>query len=383
MQIYKIFLKLCFKNTGSSLFYFIAFVSLSLIMANTSTTSEITSFTPSQIDVAVVDYDQSNLSQSIYSYLEDTQSMHDITFENEDWRDDLFYRNINYILIINRGFQENFTNDANDIYLTSYTNPSSNTAFIVENQVNTILTNISYYIESGYTYEDAISNAINTSSITASTSLLQSDVTIQSPGPMTYFFNYVPYMMICIVINTIGPMLFVWNKHDIKSRIFISSVSFSKRNLALTGAMLTYAGFLYFAFLTISAVIFTDDFFTIRGLYFSLNAFIYLLVCLSICYLVVQLSHKPSALTMWSNGIGLSTSFLCGLFVPRELLPDAVVHFSKCLPTAWYINITEELAYFQGSLSSFAYKSIFVQLLFALAIYIIALVVIKNKQQHQ
>ena len=104
-------------------------------------------------------------------------------------------------------------------------------------------------------------------------------------------------------------------------------------------------------------------------------------VCIAITFLVAQLSKRVSALSMWSNVIGLSTSFLCGVFVTRQLLPDKVVAFSKCLPTYWYINVTEELKYFSGTLSREAWISMGVQLLFAAAIFAVSLVIIKNRQQ--
>ena len=148
--------------------------------------------------------------------------------------------------------------------------------------------------------------------------------------------------------------------------------------------MLTFAFIVIIIFTAVCVVMYKDDFFTKATLYFGLNALCYMLVSISVTYLIAQLSKKLSALSIWSNIIGLSTSFLCGVFVSRELLPDKVVALSKCLPTYWYINVTEELKYYNdSSLSRNSWISMGIQLLFAAAIMIISLVVIKSRQSKQ
>ena len=104
-------------------------------------------------------------------------------------------------------------------------------------------------------------------------------------------------------------------------------------------------------------------------------------MAVAITFMVAQLCKKSEMLNMWSNILGLGMSFLSGIFVQRSLLPDGVVKLSKCLPTYYYINVTEELRYFNGSLSKNVWQSMIIQLLFAIAIFGIALVIIKAKEK--
>ena len=55
--------------------------------------------------------------------------------------------------------------------------------------------------------------------------------------------------------------------------------------------------------------------------------------------------------------------------------------FSKCLPAYYYISVTEELAAYNGTLTATAWQSMLIQLLFALAIFGIAMVVVKVKER--
>lgn len=382
MQVFKTFLKICVRNLPSSIGYVIAFLALSLLLSSTSSeNSDMTKFMEQKVDVAIVDLDQSQLSQSLYDYVDSTQNIKEINMEDESWRDELFYHNVNYILVINKGFQDSFANGTYQDLITAYENPDSNSSFIVETEVTTYLTNMKYYLTAGYSNAEAADKATTAAGISATTKVEVSDQEVEKPTALSYFFSYMPYMMICIMINTLGPMLFIWNRPEIKARTSISGLSMTKRNLALVGAMAAFAGLLFGIFMAVAAIFFKGDFFSPRGFYYSINTFAYLLVCIAITYLIAQLSKKLTALSMWSNAIGLSTSFLCGVFVMRDLLPASVVTFSQVLPTYWYINITEELKYFDGSLSNLFYQSLGVQLLFALAIYGVALVIIRLRQQ--
>lgn len=382
MQVFKTFLQICIKNLPSSIGYVVAFLALSLILANTSSTnSDMARFMAQKVDVAVVDEDGSDLSKALYDYVDGSQNMKKVDMSNENWRDELFYHNVQYILVLHKGFGSALEQGKAEGAITAYTNPDSNSSFIVRTEVNTYLSSVTYYLKAGYSVGDASEKAAKAAAITADTKVEVSGKAVEKPTALSYFFSYVPYMLICIMINTLGPMLLIWNRSEIKARTGVSALSLGKRNLAIIGAMAAFAGLIFLLFVVVSIGFFGNELFTQRGLYYSINALVYVLVCLSITYLVAQLSKKQAALSMWSNAIGLSTSFLCGVFVMRDLLPAGVVSFSKCLPTYWYINITEELKYFDGSLSSLYFKSIGVQLLFALAIYAVALVIIKSKQQ--
>lgn len=381
MQVYKTFLKISLKSIFSAFAYIIAFLTLSMLITQTGNKSDISSFVSEKMEVAVVDNDHTSTSKALYQYVAKKHHIKTVNMKDETWRDELFYRNVDYIVIIEKGFEENYNSSNSSEYMKSYTNPDSNTSFIIRSELETFLQNLNYYKTAGFSEKESIEKAQTVANIHVTTDFKKNEKKIEQPTAMSYFFSFAPYVLLCILINTIGPMLMIWNRPEIKTRTEISSLSMSKRNLALIGAVATCAMVVFFIYLATCIGFFKEDFFSLRGFYYSINAFLYLLVCISATYLVAQLSHKLNALSMWSNGLGLSTSFLCGVFVIRDLLPDQVISFSKCLPTYWYINITEELKFFDGSLSKLAFQSAGMQLLFAIAIYAVALIIIKNRQQ--
>ena len=144
-------------------------------------------------------------------------------------------------------------------------------------------------------------------------------------------------MILCLLINTLGSTLIIWNKPELKARTAVSGTSFAARNAGIVFGMLTFASIVILIFTAVCVVMYKDDFFTKATLYFGLNALCYMLVSISVTFLIAQLSKKLSALSIWSNIIGLSTSWI----------------------------------------------SMGIQLLFAAAIMVISLVVIKSRQSKQ
>ncbi len=381
MQVFKTFFKISLRFLPSTIIYVIIFGVLSMILPNTVQNSSSQTFTATRLKIAVIDNDNSTLSKGLYDYLDETHTIVDIGADEEKWRDELFFRNVLYILVINEGMEENIESEKYENLITAYEDPASNSSYIVESQVNTYLNTIKGYIVTGMTTVDAVNETAHTVALSADVNYLNEENTQPKPTPGSFYFTYIPYIMLCMLINSLGPMLVIWNRPEIKSRTAISSLSLTKRTSALMGAAGTYSIFLFGILIAFAAIMYKGEIFNERGGLYLLNAFAYLLVSVSLTFLVSQLTRHINMLNIFSNVLGLSSAFLCGVFINRSLLPDKVIAFSKCMPTYWYINVTEELKYFDGSLSSNAVVSIGIQLLFAVAFLAISLALIKIKEQ--
>ncbi len=382
MQVFKTFFKISLRFLPSVIIYIVIFGILSMVLPNTVQNSNEKTFTAAKLKIAVIDNDNSTISQGLCEYLDEIHTIVDIGTDDETWRDELFFHNVIYILVINDGLEENIESGIYENLITAYEDPASNSSYIVASQVNTYLNTVKGYMLADMSADDSVKEASKTVAKETEVSYLNEDnVQTQSLSGVFYYFNYIPYIMLCMLINSLGPMLVIWNRPEIKSRTAISSLSLTQRTSALFGAAATFAIFVFTLLIAFGAVTYSNDFFCRKGALYLLNAFVYLIVTISITFLVSQLTRHVNMLNMFSNAIGLSSSFLCGIFVQRSLLPDKVIAFSKCLPTYWYINVTEELKNFDGSLSNNAIISIGVQLLFAAAIFAISLAIIKIKEQ--
>lgn len=374
MQIYKTFMKISLRNIGMCIMYLVMLTVFSSMMAKSES-----SFNETKIKVAVIDNDNSELSKTLYNYVNKNHSIRDIG-EKAEWSDYIFYHEVEYILVVNEGFEENMLSGGTDNFLTSYQAPDSNSSYIVESQINTFVNNVKLYMDSGYDLETACEKAALTGDVSSDVTL-SNDKQNNNFSAMHFFFNFIPYIMLVIFIQCIGILIVIFNKPDLKERTIISCLSFTRRNVEFILSIITYMLGVYVVFMGMASALHKDELFCKKGLYYSINVLIYMFVCISITFLISQFTEKVSVLSVWSNIIGLSTSFLCGVFVPREVLPTKVINISKCIPTYWYINVTEEIKKVKGPLTSDAWHSMFVQILFAIAIMSVSLAIMRVRQQ--
>ena len=106
MQIYKTFLKMLIRNLPSGLLYLGIFVGIAIVVTNNGQNKDIASFTSSKLNVAIIDDDNSELSKSLVDYISSCHNIVSINDNKEKWADDLFYRTVDYILVINKGFED-------------------------------------------------------------------------------------------------------------------------------------------------------------------------------------------------------------------------------------------------------------------------------------
>lgn len=380
MQIYKTFVKIALRCISYGFIYIGIFLGVSINISYSQNKDSAFSFEASKIDIALIDRDNSSLSKELYSYLNEKHKIKSMDDDKDNWMDEIFAHTVEYVVVIEEGFETQMLNGNSQNTLTSYSAPDSRSAYLVASQLESWMQNLSACLEAGYGLDAASAKALEISNMSADVSYLEDENTGKITS-LSVFFHFIPYILLCVLINSLGPVLIIWNRPEIKARTAVSGVSSRARSWAIIGSVATYSLIVMGIITGASAIFYKKDFFSESTLYHLLNSVCFLFVSIATTFLVAQLSRKVTTLSIWSNLLGLSTSFLCGVFVSRSILPDNVVAFSKCLPTYWYINIADELNSFNGSISPLAKQSMIIQLLFAAAIMAVAFVIIRVRRQ--
>jgi ABC-2 type transport system permease protein len=132
----------------------------------------------------------------------------------------------------------------------------------------------------------------------------------------------------------------------------------------------------------IGFILYGGQLFSLNGVLWGLNLFIFSLVSLAISFLIGSLIKTKSSIPAIANTIGLGFSFLCGAFVPQNLLGDGVLTVAKFIPTYWYIRANNLI----GTLNTLSGEQLgpilicyIIQVGFFVAIIAISLVI--NKQR--
>jgi len=375
MQVFKAFFKTVKRQSASLSIYFIIFLVLTVLLSSNGKSQQETTYKPTKVKIAVIDRDNTVLSKSLYNYIDKNHTIVTIKDDKETMADELFYQNVEYILIINQGFQDKIKAGNTEDIIESVKVPQSISGAFVDNQINQYLSTLNIYLSSGYSVDDASKLSLDTSAISAQVSLQKTDNNSTVRSSTYYFFTYIPYILICILTVGLGSILITFRKYDLSSRIQCSALSIAKKNIALTLSSLLFSLVCWALFIIMAAIMYNTDFFSLKGLLYVSNSFVFLLIAMSIVYFISYFVESTNILSMISNVLGLGLSFLGGIFVPLEFLSNGVVAFARFLPTYWYVKANQIIDGYTGTSEQISrlLSYIGIEFIFAVTIFAAAL----------
>ena len=385
MQVYKTFFKIAKAKLPSSMVYFIVFLILTIIMSATAIKDNKQKFEASSVKICIIDKDQSTASAALYDYL--TLVHTPVTFDsydNETLQDNLFYENISYVLTIPGGFEQQLLAGENPQVETSK-RADSVSGYFVDQQIDSYIRSLSLSITGGANIAEAVKQTNEAFSSSPEVTLLQFEKKTDNAGEgMYYFFQYLPYVLVMMLLQGLSPVLTAFRQKDLAARINCSALHTHTKNTQIGLGCITYSLGIWMLFSLTSIIFYKPaQIFSENGLLCLLNSLVFTMITTALTLLISSFPLNSNTITMISNVLGLGMSFLCGIFVPQRFLGEAVISASRFLPAYWYIRITNMLAGFSDeALSMDTYRMcISIQLLFFAAIFAIYLAV--NRQQEK
>ena len=104
--------------------------------ANSKKTED--SYETAAVNIAVIKEDDSRLADGLYDYLAEIHNIVSIGDEKKDIQDALYYRYVEYVVIIPQGYQEKFLNDGAKLQTSKL--PQSESSQYIDAQINNYLT---------------------------------------------------------------------------------------------------------------------------------------------------------------------------------------------------------------------------------------------------
>lgn len=336
MQVYKLFFQVLRKQKGQIIMYLVIFLSVTLAAASQGEKTGESTFSPTTYKFAVMDADNSEISRALITYLEQGNEKVHIEDKKEVIQDEIYNRSISCVLRIPSGFFESYLSGSENKKMEVIGVPGTIYKESFEQMITQYMILVRGYIGGGFSVKEALAKAGKADEKTV-------DVNVLETGGKTthsyvyYFFAYVPYILLCLCIVGISPVLVVLHKPQIRERIQCSSYSFAKTNRETILGTLS-AGLLFGILYLVCAVIGARErVFTVQGGLHCLNLLAFLMVALGIVFLIGQVMKKAETVSMVSNVIALGMSFLSGVFVPIEFLGDGIIKVAHFLPAYWYI----------------------------------------------
>lgn len=377
MTVFNTFWKVINKYKGTIILFTVMLVAFGGI--NTTTSNNSLDFANDKPDIIIINNDQNKgLTKNLISYLKENTNVKNIKEEEID--DALFYRQVNYIIYI----PKNYRND-----ILSGINPKidiKTTGDYDSSLAEMILTR---YLKTQEVYSKTTSNEqeliekINTNLKTKSEVSITSTVNTDKTSKVSRYYNFASYSIMYTIIFIICMVLSSFNEKVIKKRTIISSMNYKSHNKLILKASFLYSIIVWLLFMILGIILFPDTVISLRGLIYTINAFIFTFASLTLALLISSLSSNKNIITGIANVVCLGSAFLCGAFIPTTWLPETVIKVSRVFPTYWYVNSNDLLSNLEkinlNSLEPIIINMLVV-LLFSLIFIVLTNIISKKKQ---
>ena len=386
MQVYKAYFKIIKKNIGQLSIYLIIFLLFAIIFGKVSTSPKDTDFESTKVNISIINKDEnSKLISGLRDYLKENANIVDVGTSKEDLQDALFFREAEYIITIPNGFTKEILKGNKDINIEKTVIPNSTSEIYMDNLINRYLNTVKMYTSTIDNISQAklVSNVNKDLSHTTDVKIKTYDNDYSNNASCANYYNFFAYSMFAVLILGISLVMISFNNKDLKRRNLASSLSMKNMNIQMVFANITYAVVVWLVMIIASFIMFKNYMFTINGLLSLLNSFVFTLAALSISILISNLVTSRNALSAVVNVIALGSCFISGVFVPQQYLGDTVLSIAKFNPTYWYVKANDDIAIlvnYSNENMRPIFMSMIIVLGFALAVYAVTLVVIKQKR---
>lgn len=380
MIVSNLYLKLLNKNKIAIIVYIVIFTILTLVMINSNKGVQ-DRFKNVKINIAYIDNDNTEFSNNLKDYISDYAEIKNIEKSNLD--DAFFYRDIEMIIEIPKGFTSSFF-DGNNPKIETKIIPESAKSVTLQRAIDKYLNLTRVYLENDISTNDlheVVKTVLSKEAKVNISAKVKDDYT-----SLQFYYNYLAYVLMALLITVIGSIMISIKPIEIKRRNGLGSISNNKMNMILLLCNFIFGIVLLILFIIISYILYPDIMIKTNGLLFMLNSFIFLLTVISLAYLLVVLFKSGNIIGALATVFSLGSSFLTGIFIPQFLLDDVIIKISKILPSYWYVkandNISTLIKYNSTALKP-VYTSFLMQIIFTIIFIVLALFISKYKQREE
>ena len=380
MTVFKGYMKILKKNIGLVIIYLVIFFSVAMALQAAASKEHLEDFEKARVDIAVADNDQSTLSHALTDYLKTIHNVSEISSDPSVMQEELFYRNVEYIVVIPEDFYENCMVNGESISVTKV--PGSYSAYYVDQQLESCLNTMRTYLKAGFSQKEAATAILDKKR--GEVTMLDTDENSGTSGWL-YYFRYIPYLFLALLCYVMGYVLMAFKKDDIPKRMQASAISARRQSLEGLLAMFVMGGGLWGIGMAGAILMYGKTFLSSENFgYYVLNTLVMMAVALSLSYLIGLFVKNSNMLSGIANILSLGMCFLCGVFVPMNIMDRNVLKVSQFLPVYWYENVNETLgsySHLTGEAAVSVWKGIGLEAMFAVVFVCMILAVTRYQRQ--
>ena len=375
MQVFRKFFKVALAVKSRLIVAVCIGVFMIVFLNGQSDTSKTTKFESTNLNIAVIDEDDSEISKGIVGYLKSIHNVDETKHKEDLYKDRLFYQDIVSKVVINKGSGESIIN-GKDADITNLYNESTPLGLFVNNQINEYLSIVQKKINEGKDIKVALDEAKEAMDSTNFVSIKEEQKDAEG---FAISFNFLPYVVMVTLFSSVLYAMLAFNEKEVKNRTLVSSITPIQRGLGLVMGCICLSTIIYAVLLIVSVYFGREQIPSTRALILEvINLFIYTIVCNMVIFLVTVCSGKLNdSVMVIANGVSLTFAFLGGSFVPAQYLSESVKRVGRFTPNYWYSTAIDKIVD-EASISNIA-SAYFMQIAIGLAILGISLAVLKVK----
>ena len=366
MQVFKTFMKILKTRLTSAILYLVIFMVIAVIMADTAKDNN--DYEDYKMSISVIDRDNSAESKRLQDFIFSGNKKVELADDEDEVIDAVYYQRANYVLYINKGFGDKINAGDFDGLFENFKMPSSYGGQLFESRLDNYLSSVKAYMTAGESTENAMELAKTAVSqqVKAELKNFNNKGGTGMPAIFGYYFQYLAYVMLSMLIVTLCPVILTLNRKGVRERTMCSSLTSANysRQTALGASI-------------------WGKTLSVKFWLACLNSFVYIIAAAGIAMIIAQFDLSDNGITAISNIIGLGMSFLCGVFVPQELLTGGVLAVGRLFPAYWYTKANNMLFGMSGGV--FSTKEylicIGIEALFAIAFFAVAALLVKQKRE--
>lgn len=321
------------------------------------------------------------LTRAFESYLRQRTSKADVKSTEREIDDALYYEALAYAVYLPPDFTDKILKGQEPtVGIKSRASAESASAEALVTRFLRLATGYGKYITDENELVKAIESSAKLSADVTLTSQLDTKTLMLTAG----LYNFGSYTLMAGSIYVITMVLAAFAEINVRRRTIVSSANPLRIDLFLNLGCAIIMLLMAALNVGLVSVLIPQSWATGRGGLFALNTFVFGLPVLALGFFITKLTTNKQALSAIVNVVALASSFLCGAFIPTQLMPEAVVAIGRVLPTAYFIennNALANMSTFSGSDANQFWINIGVQVGFALVFWAASGVIGRFKQR--
>ncbi len=380
MIVFKTMLKIFKKNKAYLILYTSLLVFFTVFSLNNSDSA--TKFSAAKPNILVINEDKdTKITKNFIKYIKDNSKQVKIN-DTEEARDDaIFYEDVHYIVYIPKNYTEDYLNLKNP-KLSIKKKDNYNSA-LAEQIITRYLKISNIYLKS-VKNEDELINKINQTIKKEASVKVTTKLDTNKLAKANFYYTFTAYSVLASLVYIICIVLSSFKCEKIRKRTSISSMNYKKHNRQLLISNGLFSLSLWAFYVLLSFILIGNVMTSKQGVIYIINLLVFILSSTALAFLIGNILNNKNAISGIINVLAIGSSFVCGVFVPVEYLPNSVIKISRILPTYYYVDnnnraSTLEIVNFDTLKPIFT--NMFMMVIFSIFFIILTNIIAKHKRR--